>query len=742
MDRVTSLENAINYAKNNPNDPKSIQLKKAIQSGKYNAELAQIKSKQQASVQPQEPAIETQSEKKGILKSLISAPATILARPIQLGAELLGASSQKVNEVTKKLTGDIVAPVPESGADVKKDAGRVAQTVALGLNPVAGGALFGAGHSVEQGNDLLSAQTAFETVLGGAGGKLLETIGKPIFNTAGKVVGKITPQFLKDLAGQGGEAIAKFASEHDILPENASNLVNKTADKINNLADAPFNAMGGVKDKATTVLSRANTREDFGSSVDRLNNSEKSPMDLYNKYAEQEAKFKVDSKQDMAISKVGEDVGNAYESVAEMRRKAGAKMSEEMKAVGNVKTDLWDGFVKLEEQLAESGVAINPKTGRIRLDKTSKMTQTDAKLINDYIDKVKKLGGTPTASELDAFLSRTAQDLKLYKTKNGILHTTNGERIIKANLKELGSVISEKSNPIFKGYSDAKSQYAELSTFLEQGQGVVGKKTASGDYTKDASSLKSSVNSVLNNGKKDWLIKLEELTGEPILDKTVIALQAMKDSGNAQAESLLNLLAPNSASNIPTSKAGILNKIADTIFETGKKKILGSPVEQTRRVIQERIDKTIPKESFNKLIEKLKTDGGGTINLDGTPKELGSDFIVSVRSKNIPADKVTPEMIQKFKIENQDLIQEFGDSIKIGLFKLDDKLVSIDLNLATDAEKSIALAKLGKQQSVFDEATALKTNFGDESFVQTGFDGKNPEQLTIEKIKSIIGGKK
>ncbi len=167
-----------------------------------------------------QPAQQSSSGLADFAKSVFTAPATIVARPFQAAAELAGASDTQVNDFTKKIpvVGGLVAPVPEGVADVKKDVGRAVQTVALGTGaPIAGGALFGAGASLEQGNDLFSVQTAFNTALGAAGGKVLDFIGKPLLNAAGKVVGTITPKILKNVAAGGTDAITKFAADHQLL---------------------------------------------------------------------------------------------------------------------------------------------------------------------------------------------------------------------------------------------------------------------------------------------------------------------------------------------------------------------------------------------------------------------------------------------------------------------------------------------------------------------------------------------
>lgn len=45
MDKITQLRNAIDFAKKNPDDPKSVQLRRRIESGMYNNELTELKKK-------------------------------------------------------------------------------------------------------------------------------------------------------------------------------------------------------------------------------------------------------------------------------------------------------------------------------------------------------------------------------------------------------------------------------------------------------------------------------------------------------------------------------------------------------------------------------------------------------------------------------------------------------------------------------------------------------------------------
>lgn len=140
-----------------------------------------------------------------------------------------------------------------------------------------------------------------------------------------------------------------------------------------------------------------------------------------------------------------------------------------------------------------------------------------------------------------------------------------------------------------------------------------------------------------------------------------------------------------------------------------------------------------------KLISDVKTGGGGTLNLDGSPKELANDFLVSIRNKNVPTESISEKDIQNFIKENKDIISKYGDRVKIGTFDLGNGKSSIDLNLALQDEKTaLELAKKGGQQSVFDEAMAKATNFGDGTFIQTGFDGL-PTNIPTNEIDSLIG---
>ena len=77
MDKVQALKNAIEYAKQNPDSPQAVQLRRRIEGGMYNAELAQLR-------QPQ------QEKKDGVLKSIVKDVAgTLLVKPAARATEAI-----------------------------------------------------------------------------------------------------------------------------------------------------------------------------------------------------------------------------------------------------------------------------------------------------------------------------------------------------------------------------------------------------------------------------------------------------------------------------------------------------------------------------------------------------------------------------------------------------------------------------------------------------------------------------
>lgn len=306
------------------------------------------------------------------------------------------------------------------------------------------------------------------------------------------------------------------------------------------------------------------------------------PLNLYDEYLNSSRAALTDTKLDPAISKVGSDIGDAFKEVVKQRKDVGKVLASELEKVKTVKTDVLPVIDTFVHDLKENGLVYDRVTKAIRPTTAQvKIGTADQKLLQNYAQELQVLGSKPSVGEIDAFISRINDDLKLYKATNNIVGTTNAERIM---LKSLADLRNQLTNTAGVPYTEARALYSDLSRFLENGESYLGKITESGDFAKDASLAKSSVQSILNNGKKDWLIELEALTGKPLLDKSVLALQAMKDAGDFRGVSLLEILNDGA---IPTSKAGITQKIIDYALAKTGEALVGSPEEQTRRFLSD-----------------------------------------------------------------------------------------------------------------------------------------------------------
>lgn len=309
--------------------------------------------------------------------------------------------------------------------------------------------------------------------------------------------------------------------------------------------------------------------------------SEKEAIDLLRKYTQQ-AKQKVGGnfKVETPLESEGALLGKAYDKVIAQHKQIGAKIGEEMKKVGGQKVDLAPQFRNLETSLLERGGLVINKGKLVGTAGELPFSKQEMKFLNEYVKDFNKLGANPTRQNIRNFLKRVPAELDIKKSKAGVSGTTNAEGIIKQSLSELRQASVQGAKTLEK----LNKEFTDVSNFLEQGVGILGKKTLSGDYTKDASILKSSIQSVLNSGKRDFLIDLERRSGFPALDRAQIALKAMKDAGDFRGLSLNETLMDMSNKlDIPTSKADMMGRVANF----AKEKFIGSKTEQTERVLQD-----------------------------------------------------------------------------------------------------------------------------------------------------------
>lgn len=390
-------------------------------------------------------------------KSVVSPVATMIARPFQAGAELLGADSGAVDKFSKDISGGLIAPVPQNAGDVVKDVGRGAQTVALGLAPVAGGALFGAGNSVEQGNSLLSGQTVLQAGLGAVGGKVAD-VATPYI---AKGLSAVTPKIAKDAMGAIGDSlspltkgIGDFADKTKILPDSLSKAINKGAETVNKTPGVIGNALknqygfgeGSTPADATAMVSKAlgNTGQ---KSAGVFANTDKSRLKGLETLFDDAPTVKVTNIDGESIP---------YSPTT-------ATLPQHVEALANLKKDIYGQLEKNLSSATKEGVQVDTGDVESHLQSIVNSTRTGVARTRaqTLLDEISKLN---TPSEVDAYLQDLNAGLKGVSsgTSDNISRHIDYEATQKLNDALDKTIINIKDNS--SSIRILKNKYSSLKT--------------------------------------------------------------------------------------------------------------------------------------------------------------------------------------------------------------------------------------------------------------------------------------
>lgn len=361
--------------------------------------------------------------------------------------------------------------------------------------------------------------------------------------------------------GEGANVLKGAAQDaHSAISDALSTPIKSTENAAPALEPKP-----DLTDKIRTYFAQDNVDPRLAASANRMED----PVSTYQTYAKQAEGAVKDVKQDAPIASVGEHIGDAYDKVASMRRLVGKNMADELSKVKDTPINISAASSKIKADLFE------PNSITLKPEIADKMTSFDKEQLGQYYGELSKLGDNPSAAQVDSFLSKIPRELDVAKAAKNITDTTNAERIIKENLAELRDSFGKQ--PGFSPYVAARKAYANLSDFLEEGGKYLGAKTQTGDFARDASVAKSAAESILSGGKKDWLVKLENLTGYKGLDDATLAIQAMTDAGDKRGLSLFKTLGPADA----IHPVGGLYKALQFVGSKVAGKVLGSSADQT-----------------------------------------------------------------------------------------------------------------------------------------------------------------
>lgn len=481
----------------------------------------------------------------------------LLSKGLQIAGQGFGAVNDVAGDVIKTAIkpevlqsfGEHLAPLVQSAAQTK--AGQGVINWWQGLKPETQRNLSATGEIASLLSNAVGAGAAEK------GAVTVAKVAEDAIPAATDAIKTGAKEVTSDIAIPGKEAMQKAAAEGKV----------------------PF--VEGMSEQAKTSAQRMSENMPLiGAGAAR----EAKPIDAYNSFAQQESKHLADIKEDPAISLVGQRIGDAFDQVVKQRQEVGKTMSSELEKTATKSVAVGDALEKFSKELADNGATLHrtEKGMDILPSQTSKFASADEKILKYYANELDKLGKNPTMAQVDALVSRVPKEVEGLKSSANITFKTNAERLINNNLSDMRSAL-EKSGTT--AYADARKQYSELSDFINEGAKHLGKTTQSGDYAKDASIAKSAVQSVLNNGKKDWLIELENKTGYPALDQSTLALQAMQDAGDYKGESLLKLLSEDAVKG-GTPHGAIVNALTGLAKKTVGKAIIGSKADQTRAFLR------------------------------------------------------------------------------------------------------------------------------------------------------------
>jgi len=204
----------------------------------------------------------------GFVKSLVSAPATIVARPFQAVAALGGVSQETLDKFSKEKLGGFVAPVPKSGSDVVKDIGRGFETVAFGIpvSKVAKGAsviartfgasakvakplgkigagvgqgyLFDVAAGLQSGEGAEAFKPGLGTVIGGAlpvAGIAKDAVSKSVRSGAPRIVNSLIKPLKKDFSY--GKNPGRAVAEEGIVANNMDDLLDRITERRQSIGE-------------------------------------------------------------------------------------------------------------------------------------------------------------------------------------------------------------------------------------------------------------------------------------------------------------------------------------------------------------------------------------------------------------------------------------------------------------------------------------------------------------------------
>ena len=305
-------------------------------------------------------------------------------------------------------------------------------------------------------------------------------------------------------------------------------------------------------------------------------------------YKAQEEHMAKGAEYDNAQQVLGSAIGNGYKQVLAKQQELGDMIGKARKEA-TTPVNLSAAKEFLDKELKSNGVIITPKGYKIEKGYTTKLTKAEIGELLGARKKLIKTSKNPSAENVSNLKELIAKDIDfgrpLGKTSPG------ADRIVRGMYDQMAEALNVKEAPDLRGIYAMNKEYERLSKLLEEGEGILGKKSpTTGEFRHDASLAKASVNSLHASNKIDFLKLLGKEVGENYIQQAAIAKQVMQDLGDFKQASLLEELVKGAGESSRTNS--MLREGIDKAVETAVAKVVGEPKERTLRYIKKDAAKT------------------------------------------------------------------------------------------------------------------------------------------------------
>lgn len=486
MDKTSALKNAIEFAKQNPNSPQAQQLRKRIESGMYQAEMAQItkvpfehrNTAQSVLGAFLDPIIETgvragQAVGDLALTGINKISGGALDKYTPEG-NLSQALDRAENTATKvPVLGTVIRPVDELTPE--NIAGNAIKTVSLGVSSpaLAGAGLLG-GQAMSEDKSL--GDVALNTVAGAIGGKILEygfnalapyvekagaKYGKPFLDKISQYVPESGKTFFTNLESKLATVESKLPNiAEKNLPPKISNAIKTVEEKASSVVESvvtlPEKGLGYIKNKLIPNSAKENVANVLKNTGKKTLGQAGSSKQL------DDATEAFDIIRQNAPNVKVKDI-NGTEKVFDPKT---ANFYELPQALKQTKDAVYKEYTNLATQAGDAGVTFGKEDFKLLNELLKKYkgkgyTPSFSNKAKQFEEALKRFKGKATPEEMQGLIEKVNLDVNPASDKAGNKVASDFSSALR---KALDDKLEASGNP---AYQATRDKYAKLKS-IEQ----------------------------------------------------------------------------------------------------------------------------------------------------------------------------------------------------------------------------------------------------------------------------------